>query len=869
MYCIPEKAANCINPGQEVHPSGYAEFIESHQDRPWESLSCVPASVKSALFTEHPKSTANVMYDYGLPYDGIPQPTITDIGKVADFIPVSSMSSDGHSNTTRYTNQGSIYDGSFDSYSQIKSDVIKKESHVHMKPQMENQRLREELRSTSNQPTYTITYDEQTNGSIYTTNMPYVEHNGSLSPDQTKPLKKSIKASQVTAVQTDALTPRTQKQFDMLEFPKTDIIVEGHDKNETHLLQISPKSIPVDGVSSNNETMDQHSSVDSEITNLAYANSQKNVGQSYDQPMETGQSFSNTCDNYEQKDLDTATASDYVPKQDHTITEPDLTSMSFSKQENDTMVEERIHIGSRNQPEGNKLSRNTTQNDVVGFGTDDSEITETEIEDYLARHEDLPVTKYCNSEKVSDGKDNPDILMDVDQTQTKIVDNESSIQNVERTSPSVLMNSIQDHSSELSASKTESLAVKTVLNDVTDNSNRFHDFGLNIVDSSAPAISEKEQVFEHFEDGNTLSSVKLLCEQNITDVCSEMMNPEMSNSAPQVTGIGARPKEPMQVKKNRPNSLLGLSKINLDSPFNMSQPVHERADGGNQSSCSSRESFGFTQSEMSSVDGNQNPDHSLETTAGDIGGSKLSGKKWISPQQKKMINLEIKQQIAQEQRQRMDNYVFDLGQEAGPPHPAITDTGFPYQLGTDNVLESKPQTLSSECGLGILPGPVDSQQAAGSLESSLSSGIMDMLAVGDSNILPNFNMENISADTQISEDIAVLRRSEDVPASLGYSGMSRPHSWSPGGSEQAVMPQKLKRPTSLNLPQRQDFNLNVDKSPENATSKHRRVGMMPSSEIPEESEPSGMTLLFSNMFQVFVWNYFSLILKKLLLFIYF
>ncbi|XP_041359880.1 zinc finger FYVE domain-containing protein 16-like isoform X2 [Gigantopelta aegis] len=820
-----EKAANCINPGQEVHPSGYAEFIESHQDRPWETLSCVPASVKSDLFTENPKSSGSVMYDYGLPYDGIPQPTVTDIGKVADFMPVSSLSSGGYSNTntSRHVNQSS---GSFDSYTQLKTDVLEKESHVHMKPLplMVNQK------PTANQPTYTITYDEQTNGSIYTMNLPYVEHNGNLSPEQTKPVRKHIKASQVTAVQTDALTPRTERDLNSLEFPKTNIIVEGHDQNDVHLLRITPNSIPVDNVLSSNEMVDRHSSVDSEMTNSAYANSQIHVDHLPDQQMETTQSFTNTCDNYEQEDLSRATDCDSVPNvaQEHTVTEHNLTSTSFRKQENDTTIEEKLPDSSCNQSE-TMISKDTIQNDVVGFGADDNDISDTEIETYLAGHEDPTVNdgaaavEYCIAERIGGSQENPDILMDVDQTHSDIVANESSIQNVEGMSPSVLMDSRIDNSLESSASRKEPL-------EVTEVANRFHDSVLENVDNVKPALSIQQQsaldhaehLIENDNSGIVSGAFKPDSVQN-----TEIVGSDTPNSALQVTGVGARPKEPMQVKKNRPNSLLGLSKINLDSPFNLSQAVHERTDGGNQSLCSSRDSFGFTQSGLSTMDGLQNPDPSHETLAGDVGGSTIQSKKWISPQQKKMINLEIKQQIAQEQKQRMDNYVSDLEQEA---YPASTDPGFPYQLGADNIPESNSQTFSPECGLGILPGPVDAQQAAGSLEGSLTSGMMDML--------PTFNMDNTSTDTHGQEDMPVLRRSEDIPTSLGYSVVARPHSWSPGGTEQAMMPQKLKRPTSLNLPQRQDFSLNIDRSPENPADKHRRVGMMPPSEIPEETESS-------------------------------
>ncbi|KAL8571467.1 hypothetical protein ACOMHN_051173 [Nucella lapillus] len=53
---------------------------------------------------------------------------------------------------------------------------------------------------------------------------------------------------------------------------------------------------------------------------------------------------------------------------------------------------------------------------------------------------------------------------------------------------------------------------------------------------------------------------------------SDLISPPDSGTPSPNLGIGARPKDPSQLKKNRPNSLLGLSKISLTSPF--SPPQH-------------------------------------------------------------------------------------------------------------------------------------------------------------------------------------------------------------------------------------------------------------------------------------------------------
>jgi hypothetical protein len=56
----------------------------------------------------------------------------------------------------------------------------------------------------------------------------------------------------------------------------------------------------------------------------------------------------------------------------------------------------------------------------------------------------------------------------------------------------------------------------------------------------------------------------------------DVVTPTSTSPSPTL-GIGARPKDPSQMKKNRPNSLLGLSKVSLTSPFSPPQQLPPNA----------------------------------------------------------------------------------------------------------------------------------------------------------------------------------------------------------------------------------------------------------------------------------------------------
>lgn len=69
----------------------------------------------------------------------------------------------------------------------------------------------------------------------------------------------------------------------------------------------------------------------------------------------------------------------------------------------------------------------------------------------------------------------------------------------------------------------------------------------------------------------SLNKFDKLIEPEATEACMSSLSPTVSSKEHRepgspMLGVGARPKDPSAIKKNRPNSLLGLSKVNLDFP---------------------------------------------------------------------------------------------------------------------------------------------------------------------------------------------------------------------------------------------------------------------------------------------------------------
>uniref|UniRef100_A0A0L8IDL0 Uncharacterized protein n=1 Tax=Octopus bimaculoides TaxID=37653 RepID=A0A0L8IDL0_OCTBM len=225
----------------------------------------------------------------------------------------------------------------------------------------------------------------------------------------------------------------------------------------------------------------------------------------------------------------------------------------------------------------------------------------------------------------------------------------------------------------------------------------------------------------------------------------------------QSSTLGARPKEPTLPKLARPNSLLGLSKVCLDTPFAAATVAHISSPVSDEDKCKDSASNGF-------------PDATSDTPA--TGNQKSITQQLLSPLQHKLNNMDIKQ--------RLEN---------------------------DTEIENSPKSPQHNCDVVHLL-PCDSLQKDGAEENISSveenSEIREDQKELDLNNQPETCVDSIHvSSTESHSSLSDTTLSPSATVSSG-SGAVRPHSWSPstGASVTASSLLKSKRPTSLNLPQR-------------------------------------------------------------------
>ncbi|XP_029639814.1 uncharacterized protein LOC115214902 isoform X2 [Octopus sinensis] len=225
----------------------------------------------------------------------------------------------------------------------------------------------------------------------------------------------------------------------------------------------------------------------------------------------------------------------------------------------------------------------------------------------------------------------------------------------------------------------------------------------------------------------------------------------------QSSTLGARPKEPTLPKLARPNSLLGLSKVCLDTPFAAATVAHISSPVSDEDKCKDSASNGF-------------PDATSDTPV--TGNQKSITQQLLSPLQHKLNNMDIKQ--------RLEN---------------------------DTEIENSPKSPQHNCDVVHLL-PCDSLQKDGAEENISSveenSEIREDQKELDFNNQPDTCVDSIQvSSTESHSSLSDTTLSPSATVSSG-SGAVRPHSWSPssGASVTASSLLKSKRPTSLNLPQR-------------------------------------------------------------------
>lgn len=255
--------------------------------------------------------------------------------------------------------------------------------------------------------------------------------------------------------------------------------------------------------------------------------------------------------------------------------------------------------------------------------------------------------------------------------------------------------------------------------------------------------------------------------------------------------LGARPKEPPLPKMARPNSLLGLSKVCLDTPF-AAATIAPVSISPNSDKSSDNVPNGFLDSSASA-----------ETA---VPGLDLKQKmqQSLSPLQKKLINMEIKQRLENETETGASKELFQHNCDA---HLLPCDI-----RNSDGVAEKVDESD-------------DEVEEKDTLEQGIQQGD-DELVLRNRPDLPSETMQALPTTLALSQTPPSAAQSN--PSNSTVSGPARPHSWSPSGGapSNAASSQKQKRPTSLNLPQR-----NRDVNPQNDWS-----GGSASQTFPNDSE---------------------------------
>ncbi|KAK7100156.1 uncharacterized protein [Littorina saxatilis] len=862
-----EKAAGEILPGQETKPSGYAEYLANHQDRPWENLSYeAPADGSKKHYNHQPQTVA-----YDDPYD--------TYGKSGG----DGLKQLGVYPNTVYTDQHHSQNGTGTGQSLSLEQEL---SHAKLKQQT--------IESYLPQVQLSNGFDEGT-GTVL--NGSRDEHK---KEENEKPSLRLI-ASQPASIQTDTLSPASEQELQSYPFPKSNILVEGHGpqdvqpqqdpqhNTECKGLDNGTRSIyaPADSIETRQQTTDNQpvptgskeaagSHTDNDLSGSSHTAdlSQKmevetsradptDIDTSSDSPKENMASQVTTVSEELPSELNSTANSlqdemaaagfvtdNIVPRNVAVGFEPeedemdqdemnaylqDLEASSTAEDPDRSAQNSAVSVSTPTQPESSDKSV-TQQNggDVIAdnrennLAGDDNSSSGIESDSGDTDSDNTAGVNMNDDEKTSDKavmRDHTQIVqapqgMDCSDHKDIITDNKekkrddkaksteskgscNSVNDINNSSvpgaqpPDVVADirrntPISNTDPQLermkdSGSELQTHHISDVVNSDLQRDSTSHDFPVtnkSEVKSSLqlhmqadttslefPAVCntshlssvmkgklEIEGLLDEMvsaklaqkpsetENGDVTHVTQVVPEQTVkkdSRACDKTMaegwgpegsmvacrvrgsssetespdvgSPAQSSSPSPTLGIGARPKDPSQMKKNRPNSLLGLSKISLGSPF--SPP----------------------QQSMGPVIGVVLPSANQQKTGGE-------GMK--------------------------------------PPNPVETQPG-------SNPESAETAQLQS-VGVRHLGAP----------PATVSAPAPDVGATEDAPTLSAMETSAMEED----EEAPVMRRpdvgmmGEGVEAS---SGNQRPHSW--GFSTASLTPaQKMKRPTSLNLPVRQD-----------------------------------------------------------------
>ena len=112
------------------------------------------------------------------------------------------------------------------------------------------------------------------------------------------------------------------------------------------------------------------------------------------------------------------------------------------------------------------------------------------------------------------------------------------------------------------------MEIEDILDDAINyqQENVKHDLNQRDIKALPPGTVEHTKLQPRFSNGCDKSLEQTSSEQGVQSLSPVYSSTERKEPGSPMLGVGARPKDPSAIKKNRPNSLLGLSKVNLDFP---------------------------------------------------------------------------------------------------------------------------------------------------------------------------------------------------------------------------------------------------------------------------------------------------------------
>ncbi|XP_055886956.1 zinc finger FYVE domain-containing protein 9-like isoform X2 [Biomphalaria glabrata] len=560
-----EKQALSIVPGQELKPSGYIEFLERHEDSDWNSLnpSKYPSYGGYTIERRSAREPTNVAYDD--PYDSFSH---NKLGFITDY-QNESMSFNG-------------YDRSI--------DVKKSNSEI-----------------VTNLTRVGSTNSENVNTVYPSAKAP--DRRGIANSTE----RKGTIAYQPIEVQTDALSPASEHELMSSPFPKSDIIVDGHGdttvlnevkvESEQNHSPIYASMDTMNLVSNNNSLADeqpfnsaavacedQSTNTLGEIVNTTALP----AGTEISSTLETsgGRSLEQIIsfhDPVEDEDLEDCDVDMYLKDMDTDVLKNSDSTKAYSGSQTNVNTSE-LSLEASQVPDIQSDLNHSQESQTRSLAEELNDAEQTEDHYSLSYSQNMP-KRFCadvaESDVVASHLQNPDIVADIG----LYVPEEATLQHVETAEDQLpssdtvrqsVFNSIMRGKMELehileNCVKSNSLnctvgenllrgrfEIEKILNNISESvpsnkgkvfleTERLHFSSLNQPDvtqnseTSGHALSMDEKA----QDSNSLSPASSLT-SNSNDSLS--------------MGLGARPKDPSLLKKSRPNSLLGLSKVTLDRP---------------------------------------------------------------------------------------------------------------------------------------------------------------------------------------------------------------------------------------------------------------------------------------------------------------